>query len=106
MDTNQFMRRDYTKALHSEIFRSDFYAREINRANEGKDLSTREEYQEVREAYIKDLSGRRRDDRLISLEFYMANAVAYGRTTKDRNWVFYFLPAYDLLVQCTLGGKK
>lgn len=61
-----------------------------------KDYKQDPDYIEARHMFIDTTMSCNQREAVQWLEYYMANAIAYGVTTKNLDWKTKFLAAYDL----------
>lgn len=85
---NSLVYSDWYKPSHLEKILID--------SNKGKDLRKQREYQDAQDMFIDVTMSCDMEEAIGSLEFFREKAVAYGLETKDKNWGYFFLAAYDL----------
>jgi len=62
----------------------------------GKDLRRQREYREAIDAFVDITMSCDLGEAIGTLGYFREKAVAYGVQTKDKNWGYFFLAAYDL----------
>lgn len=64
--------------------------------NYNKNLREQKEYKQAEGAFIDCTMSCDRDEAIGWMRYWMGKAIAYGLATKDKNWGYFFLAAYDL----------
>lgn len=82
--------------VYSDWYRPSHLEKVLIDSNKGKDLRRQREYHDAQDAFIDVTMSCDLEEAIGSLEFFREKAVAYGLETKDKNWGYFFLAAYDL----------
>lgn len=86
----------FTYADRARVYDANMLASLLVQRNPSKDLRTQREYREAEDIYYELTMSCDRGEALAWLRYWMANAIAYGLTTKDTKWGYFFLAAYDI----------
>lgn len=89
---------DFTKDFGVKLKARTYDARTLAFQIDYTDPTVRgsKKYEEAKDAFIDTTMSCDLDEAINWMNWYMVDAIAYGIVTKDRDWRYLFLAAYDL----------
>ena len=94
---------DYTSRVKAQVYDARMVAFQITYNNKGYDFRQDSDYEDAKDWFIETTMSCNEGEAIRWMEYYMANAIAYGIQTKARDWRTKFLAAYDLFNSLTRG---
>ena len=95
---------DFTTKVKAKAYDAGTVAFKIECNNKGKDLRADADYADAQSWFIDSTMSCDKQEAITWMEYYMANAIAYGIQTKNLDWRTKFLAAYDMFIELT-GGR-
>lgn len=87
---------DFTTKMKAKALSIDTVKFSIEYNNPDKDLCTSEKYKDAEDIFIESTMSCTKIEAIEWMKYYMANAIAYGIQTKDTDWMYFFLAAYNI----------
>ena len=87
---------DYTSKVKAATYQANTLAFLLIQSNPNKDLREQPEYKEADFMFFECTSSCNKQEALHWLDYWQANAIAYGIATGDSKWGYFFLAAYDM----------
>ena len=88
---------DYTSKVRAREYDADMLASLLIQRNPNKNLREQKEYKDADFMFFEVIQSCDRQEARGWLQYFMANAIAYGLSTHDTDWGYFFLVAYDML---------
>ena len=95
---------DFTSKTKAQAYDAATVAHMIAYNNPTADFRNDDDYIDAEHWFMETTMSCDKDEAINWMEYYMANAIAYGIQTKNRDWRTKFLAAYDLFNSLT-GGR-
>ena len=90
---------DFTIRVRPCTYDANMLVSMIENRNRGKDLRAEKEYKEADMMFFECTSSCDRKEAIEWYKYFLANSIAYGQVTKEKNWMLFFLAAHDRLVE-------
>jgi len=87
----------------AQSYEASVVAYQIEYNNPGIDFRTDADYIDAKDWFIETTMSCDKKEAINWMQYYMANAIAYGIETKNLDWRTKFLAAYDLFNSLTDG---
>lgn len=87
---------DFTSKQKASSYDAGTVAFQIKQSNPGVDFKNDPDYKDAKDWFIETTMSCDRDEAINWMNYYMANAIAYGIQTKNLDWRTKFLAAYDI----------
>ena len=95
---------DFTAKVKAQAYDANVIALQIEYAHKEDSPREHEEYEDAKHTFIELTMSCDREEALGWMRFWMVNALAYGIATKERDWQYKYLAAYDLQKSIMKGG--
>lgn len=92
---------DFTAKRKAGSYNIDEVASKIKNSNPDVDFRNTEDYKDAKYWFIETTMSCDEEEAINWMNYYMANAIAYGLETKNLDWRTKFLAAYDLFNSLT-----
>lgn len=100
MTAYELTKTDYTGKVKPQTYQANTLAFLLI-SNNSKDLRAQPEYKEAEDIYYEVTGSCNMQEAKHWLNYFQANAIAYGIATQDKKWGYYFLAAYDMSERLT-----
>lgn len=87
---------DFTSQMKAQYYDTKTVAFQILHNEKNVDLRKTDDYQDAKEWFIETTMSCDEAEAMQWMNYYMANAIAYGIQTKHLDWRTKFLAAYDI----------
>lgn len=94
---------DFTASMKARAYDVNTVAFQIEYNNPCVDFRQDADYKDAEHWFIETTMSCDQDEAINWMQYYMANAIAYGIQTKSLDWRTKFLAAYDLFNSLTKG---
>ena len=94
---------DFTNRMKAMHYDAGTVAFKIKQSNPTIDFRKDPDYKDAEHWFIDTTMSCDPEEAVTWMKYYMANAIAYGIETKNRDWRTKFLAAYDLFISLTDG---
>ena len=103
MNAYEFTRfdADYTYKARAYACETSVVALQIELAHKDCDAREQVHYTECKDVFIELTMSCNKQEAIKWMKYWMANALAYGIKTKNVDWQYKFLAAYDLFNSLT-----
>ena len=87
---------DFTHKVKARSYDAGVVAFQIECAHKDRDPRKEAEYKEAKSMFIECTMSCDEEEAAGWMKYWMINAIAYATETKERNWQYFYLAAYDL----------
>lgn len=92
---------DFTSKTKAKAYDADVVAMKCEEAFGEKNYKGSEDYQDAKDWFIETTVSCDKKEAINWMKYYMANAIAYGIQTKNLDWRYKFMAAFDLFNMLT-----
>lgn len=94
---------DFQSKVKARAYEASVVAFQIEYRHPNEDLRTESEYTDAHDTFIELTMSCDEDEAVGWMKSWMAQAIAYGICTKNRDWQHKFLAAFDIFNSLTEG---
>ena len=87
---------DFTSKMKAQAYDADTVKFQIEYAHKTSDIRGEAEYSDAENVFTELTMSCNMNEAIRWMQYWMANAIAYGIQTKNRDWQHKFLAAYDI----------
>lgn len=92
---------DWQSKIKARAYEASVVAFKIEYSHKDTDLRQEQEYKDAKDCFIELTMSGTEAEAIQAMKMWMADAIAYGISTKNRDWQHKFLAAYDLFNSLT-----
>ena len=96
---------DWQSKVKAQAYEASIVAFQIEYNHKDTDLRQEQEYKDAQDCFIELTMSCDKDEATAWMKGWMEDAIAYGISTKNRDWQHKFLAAYDLFNDLCPGPK-
>lgn len=94
---------DFTNKVKAQAYDAGTVAFQIKYNNPTIDFRSEADYEDAKNWFVETTMSCNEGEAINWMKYYMANAIAYGIQTKNKDWRTKFLAAWDLFNSLTKG---
>lgn len=94
---------DWQSKVKARAYEASVVAFKIEYSHKDTDLRQEQEYTDAKDCFVELTMSCDKDEAIAWMKGWMEDAIAYGISTKNRDWQHKFLAAYDLFNSLTEG---